>query len=375
MRIAMTYFQASLTGGVERVVVESANQFAADGHEVHLLAARWQEGVLAPAVHRHPVPARPRPGGLFAYQFRRRATAALAAGQYDVHAAYSALSPLGGVFWVPSVQRVAYDTARAGRAAPYAAAMALNPTQRVWLTYERQSFSPGGYTHLIAAAEDVKTDIVERYGVPDEDVSVLPLGFDPRRFDASVRSAKRALARTELGYGASEQVVLFVANELERKGFDTLLEAIARRRDPALRLLVVGAVDLAGRAPQIARLGLTERVRAVGSVTDVAYYQAAADAFALPTRYEPWGLVIVEALASGLPVLTSRLAGAAIAVDEGRAGALLDDPTDVEAVADGLATVLGPQMASAAEISASVSRFSWPTVIGRYADLLGRFAH
>jgi UDP-glucose:(heptosyl)LPS alpha-1,3-glucosyltransferase len=370
----MTYFLASLTGGVERVVVESANQFAADGHEVHLFAARWQESVLAPAVHRHPVPARPWPAGLFAYQFRHRATAALAAGDYDVHAAYSALSPLGGVFWVPSVQRVAYDTARGDRAGPYAALMALNPTQRVWLAYERQSFSPGGYAHLIAAADDVKTDIVERYGVPEADVSVLPLGYDPCRFDASLRLAKRERARAELGYGAGEQVVLFVANELERKGFDTLLEAVAGRRDPALRLLVVGAVDLSTREPEIARLGLTDRVQAVGSVTDVAYYQAAADAFALPTRYEPWGLVIVEALASGLPVLTSRLAGAAVAVREGRTGVLLDDPADVEAVADGLGQVLGSQIAPPAEISASVAELSWPAVISRYADILGRFA-
>ena len=77
--------------------------------------------------------------------------------------------------------------------------------------------------------------------MPEDDVSVLPLGYDPQRFDAAVRSAKRERARVELGYGDGEQVVLFVANELERKGFDTLLEAVARSGDPALRLLVAGA--------------------------------------------------------------------------------------------------------------------------------------
>jgi UDP-glucose:(heptosyl)LPS alpha-1,3-glucosyltransferase len=367
----MTYLEASLTGGVERVVVESANEFAAEGHDVGLFASRWQEDVLDPAVVRHRVPTRPRPGALFAWQFRRRCTAALedARGTYDVHAAYTAFSPLGGVFWVPSVHRVAYDTARVGQTPARAALTALNPTPRAWLEYERQAFAPGGYAHLIAAAEDVKRDVVDRYGVPEADITVLPLGFDPNRFNARLRAARREQARAELGYHAGDRVVLFVANELERKGFDTLLEAVARRED---RLLVVGDVDLSSREGDIERLGLRDRVRATGRVADVAAFQAAADVFALPTRYEPWGLVIVEALAAGLPVVTSRLAGASIAVQDGRTGVLLDDPADGDEVTAALAKTAG--LAGADEISASVADLSWPAVIRRYADILARFA-
>lgn len=374
MRIAVTYIEASLTGGVERVVVESANAFAAEGHEVGVFAARWQAGALDPAVRRHPVPARPRPGTLTALQFHRRCGAALARADYDVHAAYTAFSPPGGVFWVPSVHRVAYDTARARGGAARAVVSALNPVPRVWLEYERRAFSPGGYAHLIAASDAVKADVVAYYDVPAEDVSVLPLGYDPERFAAAVRVARREQARAELGYGAGECVILMVANELERKGFDTLLEALARRADPALRLLVVGDVDLTTRAPAIARFGLERAVRAVGRTTDVAYYQAAADLFALPTRYEPWGLVIVEALASGLPVVTSRLAGAAVAVQDGRTGALVDDPSDVDEVAAALGIGLGDAMVAPEAISASVAEFSWPSVIRRYADILARYA-
>jgi UDP-glucose:(heptosyl)LPS alpha-1,3-glucosyltransferase len=373
VRIAITYIEASLTGGVERVVVESANQFAAEGHDVGVFASRWQEGVLSAAVRRHHVPARPRPGTLTALQFHRRCGQALERADYEVHAAYTAFSPPGGVFWVPSVHRVAYDTARDRQGRLRGTLTAINPIPRTWLAYERRAFSPGGYAPLIAAAADVKTDIVERYGVPEQDVTVLPLGFDPARFDATVRAARRAQARAELGYADDERVILFVANELERKGFDTLLEAVARRADPALRLLVAGGVDLTSREGVIAGLGLQGAVRAVGRVTDVAYYQAAADAFALPTRYEPWGLVIVEALAAGLPVVTSRLAGAAIAVAPGRTGALVDDPVDPEAVADALGIALGPGMAAPEAISASVAEYSWPAVIRRYAEVLARY--
>lgn len=376
MRIAMTHVEAGLTGGVERVLVESANQFVRDGHEVHVFASRWQGDVLDPAVHRHPVPARPRPQAAFAVRYRRRATAELEAarGSWDVHAAYTAFSPLGGVFWVPSVHRVAYDAARERASTAHAALMGLNPTPRTWLAYERQWFTRGNYAHLIAAADDVKADVVERFDVPEQDITVVPLGYDAARFSAAHRAARREAARADLGYDSGERVVLFVANELERKGFDALLAGIARRDDPALRLLVAGAVDLSGHAAEIERLGLGERVRAVGSVTDLARLHAAADVFALPTLYEPWGLVIVEALASGLPVLTSRLAGASVAVEDGRTGVLLDDPADVEAVADGLGRTLGPEMAGADAISASVQSFSWPTVIRRYAEILARHA-
>lgn len=370
----MTYIEASLTGGVERVVVESANQFAAEGHEVGVFASRWQGGVLSPAVRRHHVAARPRPGTLTALQFHRRSREALAREDYDVHAAYTAFSPPGGVFWVPSVHRVAYDTVRRRHGRLRATVTAVNPVPRTWLAYERRAFSLGGYAHLVAATEEVKVDVLEHYGVPEEDVTVLPLGFDPARFNADVRAARRLQARAELGYEAGDRVVLFVANELERKGFDTLLEAVARRADPSLQLLVAGGVDLASRRPAIVRLGLQDRVRAVGSVTDVAYYQAAADAFALPTRYEPWGLVIVEALASGLPVVTSRLAGAAVAVRDGETGVLVDDPADADAMADALERALGDGMAAPEAISASVADFSWPAVIRRYADVLACYA-
>ena len=177
---------------------------------------------------------------------------------------------------------------------------------------ERQILSPGGYSHLLAAADRVKADVVERYGVPEGDVTVQPLGFDPRAFSVARRRGHRAEARAELGYDDEDRVVVFVANELERKGFDCLLEAAASVGD--VRLLVVGRVDLGPYRERIERLGLAGRVRAVGSVSDVVAYHAAADVFALPTRYEPWGLVIVEALAAGLPVVTSRLAGASVAV-------------------------------------------------------------
>ena len=195
--------------------------------------SHWQPGVLRPEVQRHHLPIRRRPDALAAVQYRRRATEALRSHGPMAHGAFSALSPLGGVFWVPSVHRVAYELALRHRGAAGGLVQRANPYHRLRLRLEREILSPGGYSHLLAAADQVKVDVVERYGVPEADVTVQPLGFDPRAFSPARRRGHRAEARAELGYGDEDRVVVFVANELERKGFDCLLEAAARAGRPA----------------------------------------------------------------------------------------------------------------------------------------------
>jgi len=106
----------------------------------------------------------------------------------------------------------------------------------------------------------------------------------------------------------------------------------------------------------------------------VGDYYAAADVFALPTQYEAWGLVIVEAMASGLAVLTSRCAGAAVAVETGRTGLLLDDPASVAEIAEKLRCLIEGNGFSPAEISASVARFEWAQVLRGYESILAQCA-
>jgi len=115
-------------------------------------------------------------------------------------------------------------------------------------------------------------------------------------------------------------------------------------------------------------------VQFTGPSSEVADYYAAADVFALPTQYEAWGLVIVEAMASGLRVLTSRLAGAAVAVDEGRTGQLLDDPADVPEIATKLQMLLNADGPSPEEISASVAKYEWAQVLRGYESILAECA-
>ncbi|WCB96587.1 D-inositol 3-phosphate glycosyltransferase [Baekduia alba] len=371
-RIAVSYPDVNLTGGVERVVVESVNHLVRRGHDVHLLAASVADGVLVDGVtvHRIRLPRRVDP--LFAAGFRERATTALRrTGPYHAHAAFSALSPLGGTFWVPSVHAASYEAIMRWRTGRGRWVQRVNPYHRVRLALEKQYMSPGGYARLIAQTEQVKADAVRLYGTPPQDVDVVELGVDTTSFAPARRAALRASSRATLGIDPDARVVAFVANELERKGFATLAAALARLGRDDVTLLTIGRTDADAVRAEARSHGIAGRTVVAGSSTDMAVPLAAADMMALPTRYEPWGLVIVEALATGIPVVTTRLAGAAQQIEEGRTGALIDDPDDVAGFAHAIAWALSPDgPAEGDAIAASVGHLRWETVLDRFTTIL-----
>jgi D-inositol-3-phosphate glycosyltransferase len=202
----------------------------------------------------------------------------------------------------------------------------------------------------------------------------------------------RSQARAEIGLGEAERVVLFVGRIDPIKGIDTLIEAapIVLASTPAETaptfVLVGGDLNDAGApigpladvAESIAERGMTDRFHLVGSQPQnrLPLFYAAADVVAVPSRYESFGLVAVEALACGTPVVASRAGGLRFTIDEGRSG-LLVKPQSPSALAEGLMTVLGDDalreaMASAAR--ASVMRNDWSNVARQVMHVYDRLA-
>ena len=375
MRIALSFPGTHRRGGVERVMVECANFLAARGHEVSVISAEFDEGVLAAGIKRVPVDANSRVPLFRLRRFARRSPAALKgmSPQPDVHAAFGVISPPGGVFWVPSVHKAWIEISQRERNLRGRAKQWVNPIHPYLLAREKWYFQGRRYARLIALTEQVKADLMRFYNVPAADIDILPNGYNPEEFNVERRGVDRVKVRAELGYAASDRVIIFVANELERKGFGPLMRAVAKLRDDSLRLLVVGRVVPGGYTAEMQQLGIADRVKFIGPSSDVGRYFAASDVFALPTTYEAWGLVIVEAMACGLPVLTSRLAGAAITVQEGHTGELLNNPRDVEEVAAKLRKVLALSVGNpgnARATAATVEQYQWPTVLEKYETVL-----
>jgi glycosyltransferase involved in cell wall biosynthesis len=191
--------------------------------------------------------------------------------------------------------------------------------------WERGAFAEARW--VVAVSEQVRGELVG-IGVAPERIRVIPNGVDVWEFSPGPQE------RGGVGLPEGVPLGLFVGDiRTPRKNLDTVLLALSET--PALHLAVVG--DLAGSPyPRMAaELGLAERVTFLGRRPDVPRLMRAADLVVFPSRYDPFGLVITEAMSSGRPIVTASTAGAACLVEEG-CGVVLDDPEDVPGLARAL---------------------------------------
>jgi D-inositol-3-phosphate glycosyltransferase len=241
---------------------------------------------------------------------------------------------------------------------------------------------------LIAANPDERADLIWRMGIAAEKVCTIPPGVDLELFTPTPRDQ----ARAEIGIGGDERIVLFVGRIDPIKGIDTLIEAAellltrTRLAPKPTFLLVGGDVDDAG-APlgplaEIAGIleerGIGEHFRLAGSQPQdrLPLFYSAADLVVVPSRYESFGLVAVEALACGTPVVASRAGGLRFTIDEGVAG-LLVKPQSATALAEALETVLSDdalRTSMSAAARPSVERYDWPNIAHQVIHVYQRLA-
>jgi UDP-glucose:(heptosyl)LPS alpha-1,3-glucosyltransferase len=283
------------------------------------------------------------PRALEPLEFRRRAARALRTWSPGVTISLGAITPATDVVWVHSVHRA---WLRIGRQVPYGRITAparlryAMPRHLVLLAMEWEYFTRSRARKIICTSHREADDLAELYGVDPALMTVLPDPFDPGQFNIGRRVRHRAEARARMGLEDGEIALLFVANELHRKGFAQALGALAKLDDHRVTLHLVGRTPPTAYAATIERLGLSGRVAYHGATSDVGWWYAGGDLLLLPTQYEPFGLVVIEALASGLPVITTRLAGAAAAVQHGTTGFILDDPYSVSELASLISSAL-----------------------------------
>lgn len=367
MKIALTFPGCHRRGGVERIMLECANFLARQGHQIYIVAQEIDTTVLEADIVPRLVA---KHSGVFRpLLFARDADLELRNIKPDALCSFGAICPAGGVNWVQSVHRRWIEISGKTRNLSGRMKQLVNPFHPIALWKEQEYFGKRQYKKLLALTPDVAQDLKNFYAVPDSDIELMPNGYRPEEFNPGTTSHLRSAVRQELGYTASDKVLVFVANELERKGFGPLIKALDLLKNPQLKLLVVGRVDYSPYIGDLEKFGMRDRVNFIGSSSDVSRFYAASDLFVLPTKYEAWGLVITEALACGLPVVTSKIAGAAISINEGRNGYLISDPTDFSEIAELIQ--LGLSLETDREsISVSVQEYSWDNVLKRYEQII-----
>lgn len=216
---------------------------------------------------------------------------------------------------------------------------------------------------VVAVADKVAKDLLA-IGVPPEAIKTIVNGVDLEEF------APGKVDRQNWGLPQDATIALFAGDiRIPRKNLDTVLRALVQV--PHLHLAVAGITEGSPYLQLAQTLGLGERVHFLGHRQDVPEIMKAVDFLVFPSRYEPFGLVVIEAMATGLPVITARSTGAAQLVTP-ESGIVLADADDATAMAQALSTVtdnceLRTQMGLAAR--AIAQQHSWDKMAQTYVNL------
>jgi len=208
----------------------------------------------------------------------------------------------------------------------------LNRKHRDILQLEESLFAKGGAGRVIANSDMVKDEIVDLYRYPADKIDIVRNAVPLDRFRSD--PAMREKSRIDLKLKPDEVALLFAGSGWERKGLRFAIEAIELCRDRKLRLLVAGRGNERDYKPK--RFFTEEPVRFLGEVADLRPSYAAADIFILPSIYDPFSNACLEALASGLPVITTRDNGFSEIIENGVHGSIVDRSSNSAALRDAI---------------------------------------
>ena len=238
---------------------------------------------------------------------------------------------------------------------------------------ERRVFRSAALRAVVCVSETVRRDVLRYFHLPPERLHVVYNGIDLARFDHGFRSAQRQRLRAEMTLDG-KTVFLFIGGGMRNKGILEALQA-ASRCGLDFELLVVGKdKHLAEFRAAANALGIANRCRFVGPQSDVRPYYAVADLFLLPSHFETFGLVYLEALAMGVPVLVSKAAGAAELIEDGVQGFRID-PDNADDIAAKLRLLSQSAPAMEADCVALARRYPREAMTERLAGVLMGLVH
>ncbi|HYC34817.1 MAG TPA: glycosyltransferase family 4 protein [Usitatibacter sp.] len=251
----------------------------------------------------------------------------------------------------------------------------LDPHHRYVLAAERALFTSPRLRAVICNSIMVRDEIERHFGTGGDRLVVIRNAVDATLFHPGLRTEMREAMRQQLSIPRDARVAVHVGSGFERKGVRALLQAAARAASRPW-VVVVGRDKHSARYQALASaLGISGRVRFAGAVSDVRPFHACADAFVLATLYDPQPNAALEAMASGLPVVTSRKCGVAELLREGESG-FIRDALDVAGLAEALDSLDPPAAARmGAAAREAVAPYTPEAMAAEYLALYQRLLH
>jgi UDP-glucose:(heptosyl)LPS alpha-1,3-glucosyltransferase len=321
-------------GGAERYLVDLCARLAKENFEVHVYVECSDEEEKGITLHQ--VRTIRFPKSLRLLSFAVRATRAIESGNYDVSLGVGntlkadVLQPHGGVHWVWFWRSLgAYDH-------PFLWVIkflgrVLSPKQWTQGYIENAPYKKKPFCKIIAISDMVKQDIMQWYGIPENQIEVVYNGVDAERFHPRNRRYREDIRRRH-GIG-DEFVILFVSNNFRMKGLGYLIKALAeiKKSNPSpYKCLVLGRDRKAPYVRLAEKFGISQEVIFAGSTDEPEKYYGAADLLVHPTFYDACSLTVLEAMASGLPVITTASNGASGVISHGKEGWIVQEPRNID---------------------------------------------
>jgi UDP-glucose:(heptosyl)LPS alpha-1,3-glucosyltransferase len=365
-------------GGAETYIGDLGRRLARDGHAVHLFASRWDANALPAATHFHRVEANG-PRFLKPWRFAAACETALRHTPHDVSIGFDktwgqdVLYPQGGLHAASAAHNLLKFPDGFSRAVA-AVGKCFDPAAWSFARLERKQYLGPNRPLIVVNSFMVARHFEQFYGIPPESVRVVRSAIDPMRFAADDRLKRRHEERGRWSVYPEDTVGLFVAMNYRLKGLAQLLNAVALvPRDKPFRLVVVGHPKFGTYQRQADRLGIADRVRFLGHRDDPKNCYFGADFLVHPTFYDPCSLVALEALACGLPVITSRYNGASELLSPPTDGIVIDNPHDAPALAAAMTRFTERTYRSEAASAARQTGTKW-TFEHHYQALLDVFS-
>jgi UDP-glucose:(heptosyl)LPS alpha-1,3-glucosyltransferase len=375
MRLALAHNRLDLRGGTERDLYRTAEGLRDLGHEVHLFCCEF--GVPTPAgviAHSLPILGMGRTARLVSLAYFGAKT--ISRFDCDVVIGFGRLLHqdvlrCGGGSHLGFLRRMGQSGGARRRLW-----QKISCYHRTLLALERREFSPGHFKKIIAVSTEVKRDLMENYSIPKDRIAVLYNGVDAERFHPKKREVSGPMIRNQFAIPVAAPLALFVGSGFQRKGLDRLLAIWSSPKLHDAYLLVVGDDARLPRYKAWGESAGSGRIRFAGRQQDIEHYYAAADVVVLPSVQEAFGNVVLEALASGLPVLVSGAAGAAEVLCGALARGIVDNCEDASELVEKLEAMFqfsrDPQYR--AEARKLGEQFSWPRHFEKLDALLKEVA-
>jgi len=310
--------------GIPKYVAELAERFVKE-HETHLLTTKYDYKVANLIVHKKPMIEKPYWLQIASNAYYNTKYAKKLKEKFDIDVVHSngAESLFCDVVTMHDCHR-AWDEEYRSLGILQVLRSTLDPTNRFVLYSERKLVEKS--KKIITISNNEKRRLLRFYDIPEEKIVVIPNGVNVEEFKVNVNERRKI--RSRLRIEDNEVVLMFAGHEFRKKGLKKGLEIIIKslpmiKED--VKLLVIGGDNPVYYKKLASKIGVLNKIVFLGMVRDIKEYYAASDIFVFPSLHEGFGLVITEAMSSGLPVITTKLTGASELITEGYNGILLNE--------------------------------------------------